>query len=191
MIPTSGSPDKTVCTFFTNNGRRFLAWGVGLFYVSITSEDYFNAVKDTLQNHDIPTQEIGDQDCRVYGVELVGREEIQALVGSTPVHDLVDSQTHTLAEMIGFIDLNANHAAGRSFYKVVRCNDIDYAYAPGVFIFITDPDHYGSLLESGFISTPHGEARVIDRSLLEFIQSEAQRAAAPGVKLDTLDGPAA
>ena len=122
MIPTSGSPNKTVCTFFINNSRRYLAWGVGLFYVRIPSEDYFNAVKDVLQKHDIPTQEIGEQDCRVYGIELVGREEIPALVGSAPVHDLVDNQTHTLAEMIGFIDLNANHAAGPRA-KLVQAKD--------------------------------------------------------------------
>lgn len=76
------------------------------------------------------------------------------------------------------------------FYKTVRCNDIDYAYAPGVFIFITSPDHYWFLLSSGWIDKAHGEAPVVARNLLEFIQREAQRAAAPGVKLDGLDGPA-
>jgi hypothetical protein len=151
MIPTSGAADKTVCTFFINNSRRYLAWGAGLYHVPIPNEDYFNAIKDVLQKHDIPTQEIGDQDTRVYGIELAGREEIRAeipaLVGSTPVHDLVDNQTHTLAEMIGFIDLNANHAAGPRA-KLVRAKDDPtgaiYVVTDTTFRHIT-----GAALEAG------------------------------------------
>ena len=79
MIPTTGNPDKTVCTLFINNGHRYLAWGVGLFYVPIPNEDYFNAVKAVLQQHDIPTQETAEQDPRIYGIELVGQQAVAQL----------------------------------------------------------------------------------------------------------------
>jgi hypothetical protein len=62
------------------------------------------------------------------------------------------------------------------FYEVVRCNEIDYAYRPGLFRMIRDPDDYHFLASSpGYIDVPHGEAPVIERNLLEYIQAEAAK----------------
>jgi hypothetical protein len=71
------------------------------------------------------------------------------------------------------------------FYGVVRCNDIDYAYRPGVFRMITSPDDYHFLASSpGYIDVPHGSAPVIERNLLEYIRNEAAKI--PGGQIDPI-----
>jgi hypothetical protein len=51
------------------------------------------------------------------------------------------------------------------YYEVVRCDGVDYAYRPGVFRKIADPDDYHFLISSpGFIDVPHGEAPVVERT---------------------------
>jgi len=113
MIPTTGSPDKTVCTFFINNSRRYLAWGVGLFYVPIPNEDYFTAVKDTLQRHDIPTQEIGEQDTRVYGVELVDKQAV----------DRLEQNDANIGATLAVLQQNDANIGNRILAKLIKSKD--------------------------------------------------------------------
>jgi len=62
------------------------------------------------------------------------------------------------------------------FYEVVRHGGVDYAYRPGMFRKIQDPDDYHFLASTpGYIDVPHGEAPDIERNLLEYIQREAAR----------------
>lgn len=62
------------------------------------------------------------------------------------------------------------------YYEVVRCNGVDYAYRPGMFRKITDPDDYHFLSSSpGYIDVPHGEAPVIEGNLLDYIRRESAR----------------
>lgn len=77
-----------------------------------------------------------------------------------------------------------------AFYKVVRdkTTQFDYAYGPGVFFLIENPDHYHFLWSAEFIALPHGAAPVIERNLLEFAQREAQRAAPVGVTVGQIVG---
>lgn len=62
-------------------------------------------------------------------------------------------------------------------YNVVRrkANGYDYAYNDSTFFLIVSPDHYWFLLSAGFISVPHGSARLVEDNLLDFIRREASR----------------
>lgn len=60
-------------------------------------------------------------------------------------------------------------------WQVVRCNGIDYAFGPGVFVMINTPDTYWFLLSANLISIPHGSAPVIAENLRDFIREWALR----------------
>lgn len=73
---------------------------------------------------------------------------------------------------------------GTAPYRVIRHNGTDYAYAQGVFRFISSSDDYHFLSSAGFIRVPHGTAPTCALNLLEYIRNEAGRWAAPGVPMD-------
>jgi len=72
------------------------------------------------------------------------------------------------------------------FYRVLRYNGHDYAFAPGVFRHITSEDDYHFLRSAGFIRVPHGEADNIALNLLQYIRDECAKFACPGVVLDEI-----
>ena len=72
------------------------------------------------------------------------------------------------------------------FYQVVRHNGVDYAYRPGLFRKIMDPDDYHFLSSSpGYINVAHGSAPQVERNLLEYIRNEAAKVG--GGQIDGID----
>lgn len=75
----------------------------------------------------------------------------------------------------------------RPFAAVIRHNFIDYAFAPGYFRFIANPDDYHFGRSCGWWSQPHGTADSCYLNLLEYIQRECARF--PGASIDQIVNP--
>lgn len=109
--PTSGNFKETYLHFFINNGQRYCGLP-GIYHTKISNE-IFAAIKDRVEQSDIPAAEIGEEDTRRYGVQLVDGtilvEKLDAIINEK-MTSLVNKETYKTTDMIAFIDLNLSSA---------------------------------------------------------------------------------
>lgn len=79
MSETKTDPSETVLHFFTNNGGYYSGFP-GAWRVRYPDASSYEVAKGRTAEADIPHAQLGEQDTRAYGVELVGNPwEVLAL----------------------------------------------------------------------------------------------------------------